>query len=74
VTNDQKAARYDVLRARYAQIEEVMTYEHAESLAPECDYAFEATHTDENPIHWPDAVAFYLEGYHRALKDLKGAI
>jgi len=58
----------------FAQLCEAMTYEKAEELAPGTDYAFEATHQDENPIHWPDATAFFLEGYHRALRDLKERI
>jgi hypothetical protein len=56
---------------RIAELSKAMTYERAEELAPGTDYAFEATHQDENPIHWPDATAFFLEGYHRALQDME---
>ena len=45
-----------------------MTYDEAEALWPETDYASEATHQDENPIHGPDAAAFFLEGYLYARK------
>ena len=47
-----------------------MTYEEAAKLREETDYAFEATHQDENPIHGPDATAFFLEGYLYARKQL----
>jgi hypothetical protein len=61
----------EAVRLAFAELGGEMTYEKAEELAPGTDYAFEATHTDENPIHWPDATAFFLEGYHRALRDLR---
>ena len=47
-----------------------MTYEEAEKLWEETDYAFEATHQDENPINGPDASAVFLEGYLYARKRL----
>jgi hypothetical protein len=47
-----------------------MIYEEAEKLWEETDYAFEATHQEENPIHGPDATAFFLEGYLYARKRL----
>ena len=49
-----------------------MIYEEAEKLWEETDYACEATHQDENPIHGPDATAFFLEGYLYARKRLHG--
>ena len=73
MTYEQKAEKYDALCKRYTELYDAMTYEKAEELAPGTDYAFEATHQDENPIHWPDATAFFLEGYMRALRDLRGA-
>lgn len=45
---------------------EEMTFDLAEKLAKETDYACEATHTDINPINWGDAAAFFLEGYKYA--------
>ena len=48
-----------------------MTYDEAESLWPETDYASEATHQDENPINGPDATAFFLEGYLYARKRVR---
>jgi hypothetical protein len=59
------------IRKAYTEVYDAMTYERAEEMAPGTEYAFEATHQDENPIHWPDATAFFLEGYMRALRDLK---
>ena len=47
-----------------------MTYDEAERLWLGTDYACEATHQDENPIHGPDAAAFFLEGYLCAQKRL----
>jgi len=45
-----------------------MTFEEAEKLWEETDYACEATHQDENPINGGDATAFFLEGYLYARK------
>jgi hypothetical protein len=44
-----------------------MTLDEAEELAKKTDYAWMATHTEEeNPINWGDAGAFFLEGYNYA--------
>jgi hypothetical protein len=48
-----------------------MTYEEAEQLLERTDYAFAATHQDENPINGPDAAAFFLEGYLYAKERLR---
>ena len=48
----------------------VMTYEEAETLWKNTDYAFDAEHQDENPINGADATAFFLEGYLYACKRL----
>jgi len=48
-----------------------MTFEEAEKLWEETDYAFDATHQDKYPIHGPDAAAFFLEGYLYARKRLQ---
>lgn len=45
-----------------------MTFDEAENLWEKTDYAFEATHQDENPINGGDATAFFLEGYLYARK------
>ena len=45
-----------------------LTYDEAEKLWPETEYALEATHQDENSINGPDATAFFLEGYLYAQK------
>jgi len=47
-----------------------LSYDEAERLWPETDYAFDATHQDENPITGADATAFFLEGYRYARERL----
>ena len=64
----------EAVREAFTQTREGIDYDKAESMAQNCDYAFMATHTDENPINWPDATAFYLEGYERALDDFKANV
>lgn len=45
----------------------------AEALARGTDYAWEAQAVpDATPIHWPDAGAFFLEGYRCAMRRANG--
>jgi len=66
-TNPDLIEAWDILRRINVNIP-ALTLAEAEDLWPRCDYAFEATHQDEHPIHGPDAAAFFLEGYDHARK------
>ncbi len=50
-----------------------MTFEEADKLWRETNYALYAAEQDCNPINAGDATAFFLEGYEYAQKQLERA-
>lgn len=44
------------------EIHDGLTDDDCHKLVKNCEYAFEAVNTDENPINWGDSEAFFREG------------